>query len=172
MKSIPLIIIIFFISNLVSSQSKEHFIDKYPFSKANSIMIASFQNLQKVNDTLSIIQCKEIPKINGKANIGEFEQLVKLHKSEYKQLSNIVFSKSIEENFIGKGICSETGYAILFFDKTGNVFEYIQFCFNCKTFFSTFAQEKLKNEDNEKLSLLKKFFEENGIEINVYSNSD
>jgi hypothetical protein len=167
-----LFLIAFFICNLVLGQSKKDVLNKYPFSKTYSIMIASFQNLQSVSDTLSIIECREIPKINGKINIGGFEQLVKLKKSEYQKLSDIIFSKSIEENIIGKGNCSETGYAILFFDKAGNVFEYIQFCYNCKTFSSSFSQDKLKNEDYDKLNLLKKLFKDNGIEITVYRIGD
>lgn len=166
------IVILFFICNLTLSQSKKNVSEKYPFSKATSIMIASFQNLRKVNDSLSLIECIEIPKLNGKVNVSEFEQLKKLNKSEYKKLSNIILSKSIEENIIGKGNCSETGYAILFFDKSGNVFEYIQFCFNCKTLSSSFAQEALKNDDYEKLDLLKQLFDENGIQINVYRKGD
>jgi hypothetical protein len=172
MKNNQIFIIVFFVCNLVSGQSKKDVLDKYPFTKANTIMIASFENLQYVNDTLSIIKCLEIPKVNGKVNVGGFEKLLKLNKSEYQKLSKIIFSKSIEENIIGKGNCSETGYAILFFDKVGNVFEYIQFCFNCKTFLSSFAPENLKNDDYEKLDLLKKLFDENGIEISVYRKSD
>jgi len=172
MKRNLIILTLFFVCNLVVGQSKKEVLQKYPFTKANSIMIASFMNLQKTSDTLSIIECREIPKVNGKVNIGGFEKVVKLNKSEYGKLSNIIFSKSIEENIIGKGYCSETGYAILFFDKAGNVFEYIQFCYNCKTFSSSFGQENLKNEDYDKLNLLKKLFDENGIEITVYRDGD
>lgn len=167
-----LVLIVFFICNLVIGQSKENALSNYPFTKTNSIMIASFENLQYVNDTLSIIECREIPKTNGKINIGEFKQLVNLKKSEYSKLSDIIFSKSIRENIIGKGKCSETGYAILFFDKAGNVFEYIQFCYNCKTFSSSFGKDKLKNDDYEKLDRLKDLFNDNGIPIRVYRESN
>lgn len=167
-----IILTLFFLCNLVIGQSKKESLEKYPFNKANSIMIASFMNLQKVSDTLSIIECREIPKVNGKVNIGEFEKVVKLNESEYGKLSNIIFSKSIEENIIGKGNCSEIGYAILFFDKVGNVFEYIQFCYNCKTFSSSFGQDKLKNGDYDKLNLLKKLFDENGMDLRVYRVGD
>jgi len=165
------VLIVFFIWNLVTGQSKRDALN-YPFTKANSIMLASFENLQFVNDSLSIIECREIPKTNGKINIGEFKQLVNLKKSEYPKLSDIIFSKSIEENIIGKGKCSETGYAILFFDKAGNIFEYIQFCYNCKTFSSSLAKDKLKNDDYEKLDRLKNLFNDNGILIRVYSESN
>lgn len=162
-----LIIISILIFNWSTGQSKKSFLDKYPFNKANSIMLASFQNLQFVNDTLSIVKCVEIPKTNGKVNVGEFKELVKLNKSEYEKLQDILFSKSIEENIIGKGNCSETGYAVLFFDAKGNVFEYIQFCYNCKTLSSSFNQNLLKNEDYEKLEQFKKLFDDNGMSIMV-----
>ena len=167
-----LLLILFFICHLVVGQSNTVILDKYPFAKTSSIMIASFENLQFVTDSLSIIECREIPKLNGKINIIGFEKLIRLNKSEYKKLQDIIYSKSIEENIIGKGDCSETGYAVLFFDITGNVFEYIQFCFNCKTFSSSFAQDNLKNEDYQKLNQLKSFFESNGMEIRVYRKSD
>ncbi len=167
-----LLLILFFISHLVVGQSKTASLDKYPFTKTSSIMIASFENLQYVTDSLSIIECREIPKLNGKVNIIGFEKLIRLNKSEYKKLQDVIYSKSIEENIIGKGDCSETGYAILFFDKTGNIFEYIQFCFNCGTFSSSFAHDKLKNEDYQKLDQLKRFFENNGMLIRSYRKGD
>ncbi len=135
-------------------------------------MIASFENLQYVTDSLSIIECREIPKLNRKVNIVGFEKLIRLNKSEYKKLQDIIYSKSIEEDIIGKGNCSETGYAVLFFDKTGNIFEYLQFCFNCKTFSSSFARDSLKNEDSQKLNQLKGFFENNGMFIRVFGSGD
>ncbi|MFB9079797.1 hypothetical protein ACFFLS_07900 [Flavobacterium procerum] len=163
-----LIIITIFIFNWSTGQSKNIVLDKYPFNKAKSIMLASFQNLEFVNDTLSKIKCVEIPKTNGKVNVEEFEQLVKLHKSKYEKLYNILFSKSIEENIVGKGNCSETGYAVLFFDAKGNVFEYLQFCYNCKTFSSSFNKDLLKNEDYAKLEQFKKLFDDNGISVIGY----
>lgn len=167
-----LIVITIFIFNWSTGQYRNDVLDKYPFNKTKSIMLASFQNLQFVNDTLSIIKCVEIPKTNGKIYVGEFEQLIKLHKSKYENLHDIIFSKSIEENIIGKGNCSETGYAVLFFDIKGNIFEYVQICYNCKTLSSSFNKDLLKNQDYEKLEKFRKLFADNGMTITLYRDGD
>lgn len=164
-----LIILTVLISSFSFGQT-ENYLNKYPFNKAATIMIAEFIDAEFINDTMSAVTCREIPKINNKVNVAGLEKTVKIYKSDYQNLDNIIFAKPIEVSDIKvtDKDYNEQGYAILFFDESGNVFEYIQFCYNSKIVYLTFPNSQLKNGDYSKFSLLKKLFLENGIKIVEY----
>ena len=165
-----LIVLAILISNFSFGQT-ENYLNKYPFNKAATIMIAEFIDAKFINDTLSAVTCREIPKSDNKVNVGKFEKTVKIYKSDYQNLANIIFAKPLEVSDVNKITdkdYNEHGYAILFFDESGNVFEYIQFCYNAKIVYLSFPHSQLMNGDYSKFSLLKKLFLDNGIKIVEY----
>ena len=134
-------------------------------------MIGEFIDPQFINDTMSAISCWQIPKVNNQINISEFEKLSKIYKSDYAELAGIIFEKSIGDTSIDlpKNPYNEYGYAVLFFDASGQVFEYIQFCYNSKIAFSSFPESNLKSFDFNKFLLLKKVFKDNGLIITEFA---
>ena len=173
MKKHILILIVIQLSNFTFGQTND-FLKNYPFNKSTSIMIGEFIDSEKISDTLWKVTCREIPKINKKVNVAEFENLKKLYSSEYPKLAKIIFENEtkISEGIIKEKSYNEFGYAILFFNETGQVFEYIQFCYNSKITYSSFPQSKLKNFDWDKFNLLKQLFKDNGIAITEYRGGD
>ena|SRR5690606_22402415 len=164
-----LIIVTILISNFSFGQT-ENYLNKYPFDKAATIMIAEFIDAEFINDTMSAVTCREIPKFNNKVNVGKLEKTIKIYKSDYQNLANIIFAKQLEVSDVKVSANDyyEHGYAILFFDESGNVFEYVQFCYNAKIIYLSFPRSQLENGDYSKFSLLKKLFLDNGIKIVEY----
>ena len=74
---------------------------------------------------------------------------------------NIGFGGSIL--LVGEIACYEPRYAILFIDKEGKAFEFIEICFECQKTVNSSDKIYFGEVCNEKFNLLKKLFLNAGI---------
>jgi hypothetical protein len=140
----------------------------YPFNTAAKIEIASFQNLEPLNDTLSTGRCNELPTANGKIDFTKFNKVKDVEAKKFDQLEKILFPNNFNAaiDYNTETDCRDSGYAILFLNEKGDVFEYIVFCFACNSIDTSFKNIRLNDENI--FWNLKKFFDKNGLVIRIY----
>ena len=146
----------------------------YPFKNANQIQLVSFKSsfdtivgeyykdsLPRMNDTVCYSKLFEL-KILISSQIDTLTDLIYNYgfKFKYKPKGKVYFIGSILE-------CYNPRNAILFVDKDNKVFEFIEICFECERTRTSSDNLSLGVDCNQKLQLIKSFFEDTGIEYGI-----
>ena len=94
------------------------------------------ENYQPFNDTLSILTCPGILKIDGEIDSSKIIERKELNILEIQELQKVInFQKTnCSENVYRKKRCSESGYGVILYDSFGAVLEHFEICFNCMQF--------------------------------------
>lgn len=137
----------------------------YPFNTTSQVKLVSFlQKFDNVN-AADEIRYTELPKFNDTICYSKLHEIKNLSVTEIDTLTDILYNigfrgPTIRESEIG---CYEPRNAILFIDKNGQTFEYIEICFQCEK--ATVSSDKINIGEicNQKFNLIKKFFKSKGI---------
>jgi hypothetical protein len=137
----------------------------YPFNKASQIKLVSFlQKLDKVNGD-NQNKFSELPKLNDTICYSKLYEVRTLSITEVDTLTDILYNVGFRGPVLRESemSCYEPRNAILFIDKNGQTFEYIEICFECEK--TTLSSDKIIVGDicNQKFGLIKKFFRKAGI---------
>src|SRR5690606_20985262 len=104
----------------------------YPFNIASEIKFVSFKNLE-TQDGETFYYGHSIPKLNGKIDVDKLLEIEIANVSEIDSLTNILFNYGLKKkiNTIEPVGCYEPRNAILFYNTNGEIFDYIEICFQC-----------------------------------------
>jgi hypothetical protein len=134
----------------------------YPFNKAAQIKLVSF--LHKT-DKVKGDKFGELPKQNDTISYSQLHEVKTLTLTEIDKLTDILFNVGFRGPVSSESeiSCYEPRNAILFLDKNGKTFEYIEICFGCEK--TVVSSNKIIVGDicNQKFELIMKFFRSVGI---------
>lgn len=140
----------------------------YPFNVASLIKFVSFKNLE-TQDGETFYYSHSIPKLNGKIDVEKLLEIKAANVSEIDSLTNILFNYGLKRksNTIEPVGCYEPRNAILFYNSSGEVFEYIEICFQCRQMY--YGNNKTDIVENcwLKLDLIKEIFLKSGIKFGI-----
>lgn len=133
----------------------------YPFDISAVVKIVSFDNMGD-----SAIAHK-LPMKADEIDFSRITEQKTLKKEEIDQLTNILYNVAYKGDIFyltGTG-CYNPRNAILFYDSSDHLLEFIELCFECHG--KRLSSDKISLGDlcNQKSDLLKAFFEVHGIEI-------
>ena len=103
---------------------------------------------------------------NGKLNNSSIKEIRVLNKAQINKLTNIIYNtdyKVNEFNSYLEGECFDPRNALIFIDKYGKIFDYIEICFECRNSESKSGKITIGTICNQKYDLLKKYFLSLGI---------
>ncbi|MGZ3820711.1 MAG: hypothetical protein ACXVJN_07170 [Mucilaginibacter sp.] len=149
---------------------------KYPYSKAVKILAVSY-HVWGGPDADIRLETEEIkPKtkdttglqiINDSLDYSKLIEVKKLNKQQVNRLTNIIFNTDYKViDYINEDDpngCFNPRNALIFFDRNGKVFDYIEICFECNTFYSKSERIQIGTKCIQKYALLKKYFISLGI---------
>lgn len=144
-------------------------LSKYPFSKAVKIAVVSYPSWMSIsiNEKYKDGSFKEgLHVIKGKLYRSSIKEYVTLNTSQRDNLTNIIFNTAFRKtgyNEIEKAACFDPRNAILFYDNRGQIFDYIEICFECKNDVSFSKKIDIGTLCNQKYDMLKKFLIDVGL---------
>jgi hypothetical protein len=148
----------------------------YPFSKAVKILAVSY-HLQDVPSEVFVDTSKLVINPvdtlksglhikNGRLNYSSLIEVKTLSQKQVNDLTTLIYNTNYRKpglNAADNGACFNPRNALIFYDKNGKVFDYIQICFECLVAESLSNKVTIGTLCNQKYTLLKKFFINAGI---------
>ncbi|NCD69012.1 hypothetical protein [Mucilaginibacter agri] len=148
---------------------------KYPFVKTSVVVAVSYHaempepstyvdNNGKVTsvDSAWVRPLAGLHIKNGKIDTKTLTEFVALNKQQIDALTNIIYNTDFrinkDFNMISQGSCFEPRNALIFLDKNGNAFDYIEICFQCKDSKSFSQKLNIGTPCTQKYDILKKYF--------------
>lgn len=135
----------------------------YPFSGSKEIKIVSFRPTREGSPFPEEIY--KIPLVNGKVNYAEFEQVKTLSSIQLDTLTGIMYNECNRWTMSVSSAmgCYKPRNAILFLNSKGEVFEYLEICFECHQEKSKTGKFTDYDKCNEMYERWKKFFRSLGM---------
>ena len=147
-------------------------LSKYPFSKAVKIVAVSYpaccwptpeviigDTTPKLPDS---VICEGLNVKEGKLYYSSLIEIKTLSKLQIELLTNIIYNTRYKKPYTYRlpmpgYSCFMPRNALVFFDKNGKVFDYLEICFECRRFESLSDKISIGTGCNQKLDLLKKY---------------
>ncbi|PTQ93621.1 hypothetical protein C8P68_10883 [Mucilaginibacter yixingensis] len=164
---------------------------RYPFNEAVTILAVSYHNFNggqpnqeiRVDSLGKIIPTPQIDTLKyglwikqGALDGTSIVELVKLSKAQIRSLTNLIYNTDFRvkgNNGVDPGYnCFAPRNALLFFDKNGKIFDYIQICFACQNYESKSGRINLGTECYQKMDLAKKWFINQGVQFGTIKRDD
>lgn len=137
---------------------------KYPFSKAVRIVAVSYHAPMPYDLENTGLHIKD--QILDTTRVLEIKTL---NPRQIARLTNIIYNTDYKRKYIVntvmEGGCFEPRNALIFYDKKGKVFDYIEMCFQCLHARSASDKITIGTACSQKYDLLKSFFKSIGITI-------
>lgn len=146
----------------------------YPFINARQIQLVSFKS--SYDSVWGQYYKDSLPRENDTVVYSKLFEIVTLTKSQIDTLTDIIYNYNNKSNYKAKGNvyfigtsmnCYNPRNAILFIDNEQKVFEFIEICFECDKFYTSSDRVSLGIDCNQKLELIKTFFQSIGIEYGI-----
>ena len=104
---------------------------------------------------------------NSRLNWTSIKEFIVLNSLQVNNLTNIIYNTDFKvhdvfNSTIG-GACYNPRNALLFYDKNGNIFDYLEICFECHESKSMSDRIKVGTECTQKYELLRRYFSSLGI---------
>jgi len=158
---------------LTNTYSAAKRLQRYPFSKAVKILAVSYPWNIAEDDTIGAIKrpdtvfISDLHVINGKLNYTSLKEIQILDSVEINELTTIIYNSTYTKR---NSKIMNTGYkcfyarnALIFYDKSGKVFDYLEVCFECMGFQSESGKITIGTYCNQKYDLLREFFLRAGL---------
>jgi mRNA-degrading endonuclease HigB of HigAB toxin-antitoxin module len=157
----------------------------YPFSKAAKILAVSYIGIPAYDDTDRMIKNSNgttdtifgagLHITNGKLNYISLKECKQLTNQQVANLTNIIYNVDYKRPPDLR--CAFPGYncflpsnALIFFDKKGRIYDYLQICFHCDGYDSYSEKLTIGTPCNQKYELLRRFFIGAGLRYGTKSN--
>lgn len=149
-----------FYKKIYTSSQRRQF---YPFNKAAEIRLISF------NDPDSAIIGGQLAIENGQVDATTLREIITINSAQIDSLTDLLFNIQYGGKFYStwETMCYNPRNAILFIDSAGNIFDYIELCFECEDHRLSSRDIKAGDFCNQKYEYLKNFFAANGIRLGV-----
>ncbi|MDT3405657.1 hypothetical protein [Mucilaginibacter terrae] len=109
---------------------------------------------------------------NGLLDSTTLIEIKTLNKAQINQLSNIIYNISNSKPGVSPGSMCAPYYrnALIYFDRKGKVFDYLEICFQCEQTRSKSEKLYIGNNCIQKFDILKKFLK--GLGVNYAEGDD
>jgi hypothetical protein len=138
----------------------------YPFNLSGQIQLVSFRGS---NDTSDNARSDSLPRLNDTICYSKLSEVKTLTFAQVDKLTDVLYNYGYSgKTFIGSiSLCYEPKNAILFLDKNGKAFAFIEICFQCRDTRVSSENISLGEMCNQKLSMLRDIFNHAGIEYGI-----
>jgi len=104
----------------------------YPFNKNSQIKVVSF-GLQLDSNQRKLDKYYQLPKLNDTICLSQLDDIHSLSLTQIDTLTDILYNECSRWNIgeYNEAGCYYPRNAILFVDKEGKIFEYMEICFEC-----------------------------------------
>jgi len=142
---------------------------KYPFNVATQIQLVSFKAGVDTSQLQDMKNLDSLPRLNDTICYSKLTELKSITFPQIDKLTDILYNYGYGGTIhIGSiPLCYFPRNAILFLDKNGKVFEYIEICFECSKTKESSDKISLGQMCDEKMGMLKDFFKTVGIEYGI-----
>ena len=165
-------------------------IKRYPFSKATKILAVSYYGTGEPNieitangDTLEALTHRKYSEHrphglyfdNDTLNHASIFEMKRLTPKQINRLTNILYNTDyrIANNYAHPGhSCFNPRNALIFYDKNGKVFDYLEICFECDQIISKSDRIYFNSACTQKLDLVKKFLVDVGIKFGTLTTKN
>lgn len=160
----------------LTSKSFAERLKNYPFNVASRVQFVSFESkIDTLEGNTIINDSKGLPRKNDTICYSKLFEIKNLSHSQVDQLTNILYNYGYRKNLKSEGViyigesslCYIPRNAILFLDKEGKVFEFIEICFECDKIEVSSPSIGLGIMCTQKLTLLKIVFKKVGLEYGI-----
>jgi hypothetical protein len=153
----------------------EELLKIFPYGISEKIILVSYQNHTPgiIGEDLQ----KQLDKFAGQkidsAGLNRFKEIKILETPEIVKLADIIYNYGYksEPTIYEAAKCYFPQNAILFIDKEGKLFSFIELCFGCSKFRTNIDKITLGEECSQKYDMIKEFFKENRILYGTVENA-
>jgi hypothetical protein len=141
----------------------------YPFNQASQIQLVSFTGLERMSGDDSGYVNKGLPMMGDSICYSRLGEVKALSFLQVDTLTDILYNYGYggSVRFGSMDMCYDPHNAILFIDKRGKVFAYVEICFMCERTRESSKQISLGEMCDQKIKMIKRFFKTAGIEYGV-----
>ena len=103
---------------------------------------------------------------NGKLNYSSIIEIKELNYEQIGKLTNVIYNTTVRKpsNYVSPGFdCYTPRNALIFYDRNGRIFDYLEICFECMRDESQSHKVTIGTYCNQKYDLLKGLFIKFGI---------
>ncbi len=142
----------------------------YPYNQTSQIKLVAYQNKgeagigEEIQKYLNASVGKEATAIES-----QFDEIKTLNFGQIEKLTDIIYNYGYKAktSLVIASKCYEPRNAILFYDNTNHLIAFIELCFGCRNYRTNDNKITLGDECTQKLSMIKDFFNQNGIQYGV-----
>jgi hypothetical protein len=163
---------------------------RYPFSKAVKILAVSYDGTGEPNaeitingDTLDAMTHKKYSEHrphglhfdNDTLDYVSLFEMKQLTPKQINRLTNIMYNTDnrVPNDYVDPGhSCFNPRNALIFYDKNGKVFDYLEICFECDRIESKSDRIYFNSSCTQGLDLVKKFLIDVGIKYGTLTTKD
>jgi len=157
-----------------TNKSLSERLKNYPFNLTTEVRLVSFRdNIDTINGQIEYGR-DSLPRMNDTICYSRLFEIKKLTFAEVDRLTDIFYNYGIPYHppdgkfYIGSvAQCYNPRNAILFFDRNGKAFEFIEICFECKQTRESSDKISLGQMCDQKLDMIKDIFKKAGIEYGI-----
>jgi len=141
----------------------------YPFNLAAKVLAVSFVGLEPVRPGDTGYVNKGDPRENDSICYSKLKEIKALSLPQVDRITDILYNYGFPgpSHQVTQAMCFMPHNAILFIDKDGKTFAYIDICFLCEKAEMSSKRISLGDMCNGKFELIRIFFEQAGIEYGV-----
>ena len=141
----------------------------YPFNLAAKVLLVSYVGLEPVRPGDTVYVNKGLPRIGDSICYLKLKEIKALSQPQVDRLTDILYNYGFpgSSHLITQAGCFMPHNAILFADKEGKAFAYIDICFLCEVAKMSSKKISLGDLCGGKFELMRAFFELVGIEYGV-----
>lgn len=141
----------------------------YPFNLATQIQLVAFTGLMPVRSGDSVYVNKGLPRVGDSICYSRLAETRILTFSEIDSLTDILYNYGYggRVRYGSIDMCYDPHNAILFIDKNGKTFAFIEICFMCSRTEESSEKINLGEMCDQKMQMIKNFFKGAGIEYGV-----
>jgi len=142
---------------------------KYPFSLASEVQFVSFRGSIDTVDNEIVYKNGSLPMLNDTICYSKLYEIKTLTFSQVDTLTDILYNYGFRGTVytMSMAMCYNPRNAILFLDKNGKAFEFIEICFECKRTRESSEKISLGQLCDQKLDMIKDIFKNSGIEYGI-----
>jgi len=141
----------------------------YPFNNATQIQLVSFKGGIDTSEFQNMKIEDSLPRLNDTVCYSKLIEVKNITYSQVDKLTDILYNWDYAGPiFIGTSpMCYFPRNAILFLDRSGKVFEFIEICFECRDTRLSSKKIYLGAMCDQKMEMLKSFFKDSQVEYGI-----
>jgi hypothetical protein len=143
----------------------------YPFNLSSRVLLVSYVGLEPVSPGDSGYVNKGLPRENDSVCYSKLKEVKALTLPQVDRLTDILYNYGfpVSSHVITQMMCFMPHNAIIFIDKDGKTFAYIDICFLCEVAKMSSERISIGEVCSGKFELIRAFFEHVGIDYGVHS---